>query len=141
MSSSRLFFVYPDLCVKKKFGGFTVGQKLALVSCRPGNRKQQWVYNSTTGLISHFSDRGEWLNFCVQAKQGSGARVRIANCDATDVWQVWDFNLRRGHVHLRNDIDTCIMSKTLYDNFAHDDDNYLKTTNKCVSNSFGVWEG
>merc|ERR1711881_504644 len=129
------------MCIWKKFGGYKVGQQLGLKACDVGKRKNSWAYNSTSGLISHMSDREEWLNFCVSAKSfDSGVRVRIMNCDAQDPLQVWDFDPSTGHISLRADRNVCMMTKTMYDGIGSDDDNWLKTTNKCVSNTFGAWE-
>merc|ERR1712226_1343515 len=126
---------YPDLCVWKKFSGFAVGHFLAIQECDVGKRKNSWAYDATSWLISHFSDREEWLNFCVQAKEGSGTRVRIADCDTSDEMQVWDY--ADGQIRLRAQPDVCMQSSTLHDDFSNDDDNYLKTTNKCTSTVFG----
>merc|ERR1711957_576261 len=65
--------------------------------------KSNFKYDQSSGLLSHDSDKTQWNNFCVQAYDVNNSRLRVAVCDASDMFQVWDFDNLNGHVYLRSD--------------------------------------
>ena len=125
---------FPDMCVIKKYSQYSVEQPFALETCNPDKRKTQFAYDDSTGLLSHDSDKTQWNNFCVQAADGNNSRLRVAECDASDMFQVWDFDKLNGHVYLRGDRKKCVVVGPVG---GEGSDPWMKISNKCASNTWG----